>query len=226
MQTDSSTQVPNLILNPALKVGAVTGAAGTLFGGAYGIIRNRPTLALFAMLTGVNSAILGGTYWATRMTMIRALQGPETLSLYPREKAYVSGAAGAIAGGFVAFVLGKPRSSLPGALVWGLIGLSGQTVYNVADARHTNSVLKEKEPEQTRAFSFWDRAMRSRWSPVTRLTAEEYEEMLKGKLLALEADLAIADEEIAKLETMRMEQQSKPITSGREPVETTRSFRG
>lgn len=34
-----------------------------LFGGAYGIIRNRPTLGLFAMLTGVNSAILGGTYW-------------------------------------------------------------------------------------------------------------------------------------------------------------------
>lgn len=227
MQTDSSsTQVPNRILNPALKVGAMTGAAGMLFGGAYGIIRNRPTLGLFAMLTGVNSAILGGTYWATRTTMIRALQDPETLNLHPREKAYVSGAAGAVAGGFIALALGKPRSFLPGALVWGLIGLSGQTVYNIADARHTKSVLKEKKPEQTGGFGFWDRVMRSRWSPVTRLTTEEYEEMLKGKLLALEADLAIADEEIAKLEIMRTEQQSKPTTGGREPVETTRSSRG
>jgi hypothetical protein len=43
---------------------------------------------------------------ATRTTMIRALQDPETLSLYPREKAYVSGAAGAVAGGFVALALG------------------------------------------------------------------------------------------------------------------------
>lgn len=68
--------------------------------------------------------------------------------------------------------------------------------------------------------------MRSRWSPVTRLTTEEYEEMLKGKLLALEADLAIADEEIAKLEIMRTEQQSKHTIGGREPVETTRSSRG
>lgn len=110
--------------------------------------------------------------------------------------------------------------------MWGLIGLSGQTVYNIADARHTKSVLKEKKPEQTGGFGFWDRVMRSRWSPVTRLTTEEYEEMLKGKLLALEADLAIADEEIAKLEIMRTEQQSKPTTGGREPVETTRSSRG
>lgn len=45
--------------------------------------------------------------------------------------------------------------------------------------------------------------MRSKWSPVTRLTTEEYENMLKEKLLVLEADLALANEEIERLERMR-----------------------
>lgn len=49
---------------------------------------------------------------ATRTTMIRALQDPETLNLHPREKAYVSGAAGAVAGGFIALALGTDTTLL------------------------------------------------------------------------------------------------------------------
>lgn len=48
--------------------------------------------------------------------------------------------------------------------------------------------------------------MHSKWSPVTRLTTEEYENMLKEKLLVLEAELALANEEIEGLERMRREQ--------------------
>lgn len=50
--------------------------------------------------------------------------------------------------------------------------------------------------------------MRSRWSPVTRLTTEEYENMLKEKLLVLQADLSLANEEIEKLEK-RKEQEDR-----------------
>lgn len=49
--------------------------------------------------------------------------------------------------------------------------------------------------------------MRSKWSPVTRLTTEEYENMLKEKLLVLEADLALANEEIERLEGMRRQKE-------------------
>lgn len=45
--------------------------------------------------------------------------------------------------------------------------------------------------------------MRSRWSPVTRLTTKEYENMLKEKLLVLQADLSLANEEIERLERKR-----------------------
>lgn len=104
---------------------------------------------------------------------------------------------------------GKPRSIIPGAIVWGLGGLASQSAYNFADARHTQSVAEKQERKGTGKLSFWDRAMRSKWSPVTKLTTEEYEKMLQGKLLVLEADLALANEEIEKLEKIQREQAMK-----------------
>jgi hypothetical protein len=95
-------------------------------------------------------------------------------------------------------------------LVWGLVGFASQSAYNFADARHTLSVAKELQREATGGLGFWDRAMRSKWSPVTRLTTEEYENMLRERLLAIEADLALVNEEIEKLERMKREQEKGP----------------
>ncbi|KAL0639548.1 hypothetical protein Q9L58_001374 [Maublancomyces gigas] len=212
------TDPPDSVLNPALKFGAVTGpslhslggAAGVVLGGVNAILRGSPNMGLYSVLTGFNCALLGSSYWASRATILRAMQNTET-SL--REKTYVSGASGALSGSLVALATGKPRSILPGALVWGLVGLVGQSAYNVADAHHTQHVAQEAERERSGGSGFWDRAMRSKWSPVTRLTTEEYKNMLKEKLLVLEADLALANEEIERLERIRREQK----VDGKEP---------
>lgn len=96
---------------------------------------------------------------------------------------------------------------MPGALVWGLVGLVGQSAYNIADARHTQYIAQKAERQLSGGLGFWGRAMRSKWSPVTRLTTREYEDMLKEKLLVLEADLALANEEIERLERARRREQ-------------------
>lgn len=102
------------------------------------------------------------------------------------------------------YITGKISNAAPGAIVWGLVGLGGQYVYNVADARHTQEVIEKQEnPEPSE--SILDRAIRSKWSPVKRLTRKEYAGMLKEKLLAVEADIAITNEEIEKLERRRKE---------------------
>lgn len=49
----------------------------------------------------------------------------------------------------------------------------------------------------------FDRVMRSKWSPVRRLTTKEYGDMLREKLLALDAEIAITNEEIEKLERQK-----------------------
>ncbi|KAL9592722.1 MAG: hypothetical protein Q9179_006431 [Wetmoreana sp. 5 TL-2023] len=48
---------------------------------------------------------------------------------------------------------------------------------------------------------FWKRALDSKWSPMKILSDEEYEKMLKQKLLRVEAEIAILDEDIAKVQT-------------------------
>ena len=77
-------------------------------------------------------------------------------------------------------------------------------MYNVADARHTQSVISgANKAVEDNTSSLWKRALRSKWSPVKRLTNEEYEKMLMGKLLAVEAEIAITNEEIDKLENVQ-----------------------
>lgn len=39
----------------------------------------------------------------------------------------------------------------------------------------------------------------SKWSPVTRLSDEDYEKALQGKLLRIEADIALIDDDIQAL---------------------------
>jgi hypothetical protein len=89
---------------------------------------------------------------------------------------------------------------IPGTIMGTLLGFTGQSIYNVMDARHTKSVISGTAKE-----SWWHRAMNSSWSPVKRLSDEDYAKMLEEKLLRVEVDIAIIDDEIAKF---KEEQQS------------------
>lgn len=134
--------------------------------------------------------------------MFRVLSDPATppLRFTPAEKAYVSGAAGAMTGGGLGLVLRGPSNIIPGAIVWGLVGLAGQYVYDAADSRHTEELAQPQVKPEEKGPSLLDRAFRSEWSPVKKLTDDEYADMLGEKLLAVEAEIAVTDEEIQQLE--------------------------
>ncbi|RPA93555.1 hypothetical protein L873DRAFT_1704659 [Choiromyces venosus 120613-1] len=206
MQSSSRTEPPEPILVPALKVGAATGLTGVLTGGVIGTLRSVPHVKTFAMFAGVNTFALGYTYWALRLAMYRAVHhaSPPDTAIIPRDRVIISGASGAMAGGLLGILLRKMSNVIPGAIVWGLVGLGGQYAYNVADARHTREVIEKLENPEPKE-SILDRAIRSKWSPVKRLTKKEYADMLKEKLLAVEADIAITNEEIEKLEREKKE---------------------
>jgi hypothetical protein len=89
---------------------------------------------------------------------------------------------------------------VPGTIMGTILGFTGQSLYNVMDARHTNSVIAGTAKE-----SWWHRAMNSSWSPVKRLSDDDYAKMLEEKLVRVEADIAVLDDEIAKF---KEEQQS------------------
>ncbi|KAF8243239.1 hypothetical protein K440DRAFT_613834 [Wilcoxina mikolae CBS 423.85] len=144
--------------------------------------------------------------------MFRALHDPSTgdeVKFAPKEKVYVSGASGALTGLTLGLVLRGRSNAVAGAIVWGLLGIGGQYAYNVADQRHTQEVLGSSHMPEEKGASFTDRAFRSKWNPIKKLTDEEYGAMLNGKLLAIEAELAITNEEIEKLERQRSSEAEK-----------------
>lgn len=57
--------------------------------------------------------------------------------------------------------------------------------------------------------------MGSRWSPLKKLTDQEYLDLMGEKMLRLEADIALIDDRIAELRTLEREQLSEasPKTS-------------
>lgn len=83
-------------------------------------------------------------------------------------------------------LLRGPRNILPGAVVFSLLGAGGQFASNRWSAR-------EGSPKKT---SDW---FTSKWSPMKKLSDEEYKAMLEEKILRVEADLAILEENKAAL---------------------------
>jgi hypothetical protein len=63
--------------------------------------------------------------------------------------------------------------------VWSLLGAGGQAVGGALSGRN-----------------FGTKYLASKWSPVTPLTDRQYEKMLEEKLLKLDAELAIIDDNI------------------------------
>lgn len=84
-----------------------------------------------------------------------------------------------------------------------LLGFLGQTVYNRLDARHSEQVALEvetaKEGKEKGERGFWDRFAEMKWSPLKTLTDEEYRDILREKLLMVDADIALLDEQVERL---------------------------
>ena len=102
---------------------------------------------------------------------------------------------------------GGRRNVVPGAIVFAMLGGAGQTIYNLADARHS---AYSNSPAKLETRSGW---LDSKWSPVKVLSDDEYEGMLQEKLLRLKAEIALIDENIVELQkhaTQNKAPQSKP----------------
>jgi hypothetical protein len=118
-----------------------------------------------------------------------------------------------MAGGFTGFSLGflfrGPRNVIPGTIMFTLFGWTGQHAYNFLDKRNSQE-LREKAQLKARGGdkpkdNFMQRIAKSKWSPMSVLTDEQYEDMLQERLLQVEAEIAIVDEKIEAVRKMAIE---------------------
>ena len=80
--------------------------------------------------------------------------------------------------------------------MFGLFGYLGQYGYERLDASHA---AKMQRPEQDRVQSILNKIGKSKWSPIKKLDDDEYEQLMRDKMLKVDAELAMIEEDIAEL---------------------------
>lgn len=92
------------------------------------------------------------------------------------------------------FELGGPANLVPAAVVWSAVGFGGQSIANSL-SEHSSDSKTGAVPKS----SMMERVLSSRWSPMKKLSDEEYRMILKEKLARIDADIALIDESISHL---------------------------
>ncbi|KAF4500350.1 hypothetical protein FAGAP_3441 [Fusarium agapanthi] len=133
------------------------------------------------------------TSQVTRSIVVKAWGGEERLQ--NGDKTIASAIAGTAAGSVGGLIRG-PKNILPAMLVFTTVGAGGQMIANRMATRKPK-VHDEKE-------SFW-----SRWSPLKKLTDQEYRDMMSEKMLRIDADIALIDDRIAELKKQAEDEELK-----------------
>jgi hypothetical protein len=175
--------------------------SGGVVGGFSGILFSR-TPVLFATATSIQWGVLGTTFWGTRVALLSRYHAPtqQEKSLSTTLAASLSGATGGLLRG--------RKNVLPGFFVFGAIGYLGQWMYDAVDRRKMENVNLDGTTRGGNEKETW---MRSKWVPWKALTDEEYEAMLREKLLRVDAEIALLDE---SLKMLKRQQKSVPYEDG------------
>ncbi|KAF2851554.1 hypothetical protein T440DRAFT_394520 [Plenodomus tracheiphilus IPT5] len=203
------------VARPALVVGAVSAVPGLTIGALYGTLRTK-TPVLFSLVSGAQWSIIGTTFWGARTSILNSTglsnwwkstravpsQLSDDYTHTQDDKIRASAIAGAFTGSSLGLLFRGPRNVIPGTIMFTLFGWAGQHGYNYLDARNSteikqNAELKAKGEDRPKE-SLMHRFAKSKWSPMTVLSDEEYERLMQEKMLYFEAQIAVIDDRIAE----------------------------
>ncbi|KAH7262585.1 hypothetical protein BKA59DRAFT_33735 [Fusarium tricinctum] len=177
-----SPEIIDLVL-PPLKFGGYAGTAGVL-AGVGGSIFKEANPIVWGAISGFQWFTLGTSFWFTRSIVVKAWGGEERLK--NGDKTMASAIAGTAAGAVGGLIRG-PKNILPAMFVWTVFGTGGQIVANRMAAR------KPKIQDEN------DETFFTRWTPLKKLTDQEYRDMMSEKMLRIDADIALIDDRVAEL---------------------------
>ncbi|PYH96203.1 hypothetical protein BO71DRAFT_321445 [Aspergillus ellipticus CBS 707.79] len=176
---------PDVLLS-SLKVGALSGSAGLLYGGIAGVIRS-PNPVIHSLASGIHWSLCGTSFWWLRTNILKLHYEDKAT---PKQRSYVSALSGGAAGGVTTRVIGG--RFIPGVVVFSLLGYVGQSSYNAIDTW-------QMEKANTPSKPFLQRMADSKWIPLKSLSDDDFKGMLNEKLLSIEAEIALVDDKIEEL---------------------------
>ncbi|KAL5615070.1 hypothetical protein BROUX41_005130 [Berkeleyomyces rouxiae] len=193
---------------PALKTGSGFAAAGFLTGVPLAIFKDAPPV-IWGLSMGLQWFILSSTFTFSRGLTIRAWGSESQISDTQRVQA--SGLAGCISGTTGGLMRG-PRNILPGALVFTLGGVLGQLGLNRYFRRREEQLKQQPEGPQE---PLTERILGSKWSPFSRISDDQYVNIMEEKILRAEADISLIDDRIAELRQKIQERDQKALADSK-----------
>ncbi|KAK2776987.1 hypothetical protein FQN53_002453 [Emmonsiellopsis sp. PD_33] len=184
----------------AMKIGALSGTSGLLFGGITGIIRS-PNPVIHSISAGIHWFAFGASFWWLRSNILRVQFEDKPT---PGQRGVASAVSSGLAGGAISYSI--HRRFVPGAVIFSLGGFLGQKTYDVIDGWQ---VARENKPQKPMG----QRILESRWLPLRPLSDEQYMSMLDEKLLGINAEIAIIDEKIEALRNVEASSSSSSASS-------------
>ena len=95
----------------------------------------------------------------------------------------------------------RRTSFLPGMVFLAVVGASGQGIFNMLDARHTEAQGIEGKQDG----GILQKVVESGWTPFKVLTDENYADMVRERILKLDAEIAVAKDEMKRIEDSSLE---------------------
>ncbi|KAK7918325.1 hypothetical protein PG985_010199 [Apiospora marii] len=183
----------------SLQTGALTGVLGAAFGAGSGIMRAAPP-GLFALIAGIQWFALGSSFMASRSLLWHAWGGEDHLTSSDKVKA---GAGAGAVSGMIGGMARGPRNILPGILFFSTLA---------GGATYVSQKLQSNEPKEKKSI------MASKWSPMRQISDQEYEKILEDKMLRIDAELSIINDNIAALKGQSSPDSSKPASESGKTV--------
>ena len=90
---------------------------------------------------------------------------------------------------------------VPGIIVFSIFGSLSQAIYNSVDASRSTSFSVDHS--DTPSANFLQNLASKKWIPMKSLSDKEYEGMLREKLLKVEVEMAVIDDDIKKLKAKK-----------------------
>lgn len=185
------------IITSSLYVGGGTGALGAAFSAFHATLRGLPPV-VWSTAAGAQCFVLGSTFWVARSALRH--RAAQSHAITHREDLLYSSLAGSFAGMTGGAIRGRGHI-VPGAIVLGLVGLTGQvglsTLSTIVDSP------QESEP-------LLDRLSKTSWWPLKSISDEDYEHTLTEKIIRIEAEMAMIDDKITALRSQSTQPGSNP----------------
>ncbi|RPA84341.1 hypothetical protein BJ508DRAFT_412741 [Ascobolus immersus RN42] len=192
---------PTDLLIRSLYIGALGGTAGLLFGGITAIIKASPTPKLFAAYTGASWMTFTTTFCVLRGNASEIVKNefPETPLNSRQTQLLLTGFSGAIAGGLQGAIFRGPKNIIPGAVVYGLASTAIHFGVGAGDSTILEKVAAPVDENEQKSRTWEDVIFRSKFSPIKKLTKEEYTELMEGRIMKVDVEIALIDDELERL---------------------------